>query len=166
MRRSVSAKAIVLFTALLALAFVLGGWLAGEPVYAPLKLLYYFEPWRGLPRDFETPPWDVLIWDGAAQFYVWRELVRSLWLGGEPPLWNPYALCGTPLLANSQSAPFYPLQLLLLPLPTWLGTSVWVGFHLFWAGAGVGLWLWRRGLGEAAFLGAFVWMFSLFMMAW
>lgn len=154
------------FTALFALAFVLGGWLAGEPVYAPLKLLYYFEPWRWLPHAFEVPPWDVLIWDGVAQFYVWRELVRSLWLSGELPLWNPYALCGAPLLANSQSAPFYLPQLLLLPLPSWLGAGVWVWFHLCWAGLGLGLWLRRRGLNEGALLGAFVWMFSLFMMAW
>lgn len=166
MQRFASVRAIWAFTALFALAFVLGGWLAGEPVYAPLKLLYYFEPWRGLPHAFETPPWDVLIWDGVAQFYVWRALVRSLWLTGELPLWNPYALCGTPLLANSQSAPLYPLQLLLLPMPTWLGTSVWVWFHLFWAGAGLGLWLRHRGLNAGALLGAFVWMFSLFMIAW
>ena len=30
---------------------------------------------------------------------------------GIVPLWNPYALNGTPLLANNQSAVFYPLNL-------------------------------------------------------
>jgi hypothetical protein len=161
-----SVLVIVFFMALFALAFPLGGWLVGEPVRAPLKLLYYFEPWQGLPRDFETPPWDVLIWDGVAQFYVWRDLTRSLWLAGELPLWNPYALCGTPLLANSQSAPFYPPHVIALPLPTWLGVSVLAWFHLFWAGLGLGLWLRRRGLREGALLGALVWMFSLFLVAW
>ena len=165
-QRPLSVRAVVLFAAAFALAFPLGGWLTGEPVYAPLKLLYHFEPWRSMPRDFETPPWDVLIWDGAAQFYIWRDLVRSLWLSGELPLWNPYVLCGTPLLANSQSAPFYPPHLLVLPLPTWLAVGVLAWFHLFWAGLGLGLWLRRRGLNQGVFLGVLVWMFSLFFVAW
>ncbi|MCX7925573.1 MAG: hypothetical protein N2554_07170, partial [Fimbriimonadales bacterium] len=100
MQRPLTLRALVLFAALFALAFPLSGWLKGEPVFAPLKLLYHFEPWQSLPHAFETPPWDVLIWDGVAQFYIWRDLARSLWLSGELPLWNPYALCGAPLLAN------------------------------------------------------------------
>ncbi|MCS7300201.1 MAG: hypothetical protein NZ556_01410, partial [Fimbriimonadales bacterium] len=142
------------------------GWIKGEWVFAPLKLLYHFEPWRGLPRDFELPAWDVLVWDGTAQFYIWRDLVRALWLSGELPLWNPYALCGTPLLANSQSAPFYPPHLLTLPLPTPLAMGVLAWFHLFWAGLGVGLWLRWRGLGGGAIIGMVVWMLCMFMVSW
>ncbi len=165
-QRLLSVRAVVLFAAAFALAFPQSGWLTGEPVYAPLKLLFHFAPWRSMPRDFDTPPWDVLVWDGAAQFYLWRDLVRLLWLSGELPLWNPYVLCGTPLLANSQSAPFYPPYLLVLPLPTWLAVGVLGWFHLFWAGLGVGLWLRRRGLGVGVLVGMLVWMFSLFFVAW
>ena len=165
-KRSLSVWTVVLFTAVLALVFPIGGWLAGEPVLAPLKLLYHFEPWRGVPRDWGVPPWDVLVWDGVAQFYLWRDLVRLLWLGGEVPLWNPYVLCGTPLLANSQSAPFYLPHLLVLPLPTWLSVGVLAWFHMFWAGLGLGLWLWRRGLGWDALMGVLIWVFSPFFVAW
>ncbi len=136
-------------------------------MFAPLRLLFHFEPWRSLPTAVEPPGWDVLIWDGAAQFYIWRDLVRTLWLGGELPLWNPYALCGTPLLANSQSAPFYPPHLFVLPLPSWAAVSVLAWFHLFWAGLGLGLWLHGRGLRAAAVLvGMALWTLSLFMVAW
>ncbi|MCS7273510.1 MAG: YfhO family protein [Fimbriimonadales bacterium] len=149
-----------------ALAFTFGTLHRGEWLYAPATLLYHFEPWRGMPRPFEPPPWDVLVWDGVAQFYIWRDLVRFLWLSGEVPLWNPYALCGTPLPANSQSAPFYLPHLLVLPLPTALGMGVLAAFHLFWAGLGLGLWLWQRGLRFGALMGALLWMFSLFFVAW
>lgn len=137
------------------------------PVLAPLRLLYHFEPWRTLPHAFDKPAWDVLIWDGVAQFYVWREVVRQLWLNGELPLWNPYALCGTPLLANSQSAPFYPPHLVVWILPTWLAVSVLAAFHLFWGALGLGLWLRQRGLSHVAIaVGVVLWVFSLFWAAW
>ncbi|MDW8107463.1 MAG: YfhO family protein [Armatimonadota bacterium] len=157
---------LVLPLLVFALAFTFGTLHRGEWLYAPAKLLYHFEPWRGVPRAFELPAWDVLAWDGVAQFYIWRDLVRSLWLSGELPLWNPYALCGTPLLANSQSAPFYLPHLLVLPLPTALGMGVLAAFHLFWAGLGLGLWLWQRGLRGGALIGALLWMFSVFLVAW
>ncbi len=151
-----------------ALAFVpfVRGLLQGEPVFAPLKLLYHFEPWRSLPNAPQPPPWDVLVWDGVAQFYVWRDLVHRGWLEVDGGSWNPYALCGTPLLANSQSAPYYLPHILAMLLPTWLGVSALAYFHLFWAGLGMGLWLRQRGLGIGAFVGMGLWMLSLFFVSW
>ncbi|MCS7208137.1 MAG: YfhO family protein [Fimbriimonadales bacterium] len=166
MQRSSSAWALLTVAVVLATVPFLHGWLRGEWVFAPLKLLYHFEPWHGMPNAPTPPAWDVLIWDGAAQFYIWRDLVRALWLAGEPPLWNPYALCGTPLLANSQSAPLYPPHLLTVPLPTWLAVSVLAWFHVFWAGLGLGLWLRRRGLSNGAVVGMLLWTLSLFMVSW
>ncbi|MCS7301151.1 MAG: YfhO family protein [Fimbriimonadales bacterium] len=166
MPRSISVGTIVLLAAALAAVPLAGALLQGEVVFAPLKLLFHFEPWRASPNAPQPPVWDVLIWDGAAQFYIWRDLVRSQWLSGELPLWNPHALCGTPLLANSQSAPFYPPHLLALPLPTWLAVGALAWFHLFWAGLGLGLWLRWRGLNEGALVGMAVWTLSLFLVAW
>ncbi len=151
--------------ALLALLFTWQGTLGGK-VFAPLELLSHFEPWRGV-RAGEPPAWDVLLWDGTAQFYVWRELVRSMLLSGEMPYWNPYQFCGMPLLANSQSAPFYPLHLLALPLPTWLAMGWLAWFHLFWAGLGLMLCARREGLSlNASFLAGALWVFSTFFVAW
>ncbi|GIV10905.1 MAG: hypothetical protein KatS3mg020_0396 [Fimbriimonadales bacterium] len=166
-QRTTSTRLLILLSAVLGLVPLLGGLVKGEFVCAPLQLLFYFEPWRATPHAFEKPAWDVLIWDGVAQFYVWRDLVRSMWLSGEAPLWNPYALCGTPLLANSQSAPFYPPHLLASPLPTWAAMGVLAWFHLFWASLGLGLWLRKRGLNPVSvWVGMTVWVLSLFMLAW
>ncbi len=168
MNRSEPSRAILItigLFALLALLFTWQGTLGGK-VFAPLELIYHFEPWQAL-RPEGRPDWDVLLWDGTAQFYVWRDLVRSLWLGGEIPFWTPYSLCGTPLLANSQSAPLYPLHLLALPLPTWLAVGWLAWFHLFWAGLGLALFLRREGLSlPASWMGGALWMFSTFFVAW
>jgi hypothetical protein len=50
--------------------------------------------------------------DVVRQIYPWRILAMDLFKSGEIPLWNPYAFAGTPLLANIQSAVFYPLNIL------------------------------------------------------
>ena len=52
--------------------------------------------------------------DAFRQIYLWRELVISSLRIGDLPLWNPYAFSGTPLLANLQSAVFYPFNLIFL----------------------------------------------------
>lgn len=168
MNRSESRRAVVVSVALLALLALLFTWQGtlGGKVFAPLELIYHFEPWRAL-RSEGRPAWDVLLWDGAAQFYVWRDLVRQLWLSGEIPFWNPYSLCGLPLMANSQSAPLYPPHLLALPLPTGLAMGWLAWFHLFWAGLGLLLFLRREGLSlYASWLGGALWMFSTFFVAW
>jgi hypothetical protein len=166
MQRAPSAWRLALVAALLACAPFLRGWLQGEVVFAPLKLLYHFEPWRSLPNAPQPPPWDVLVWDGVAQFYVWRDLIRGGWFGEGAGDWNPYALCGTPLLANSQSAPYYLPHILAMLLPTWLAVGALAYFHLFWAGLGMGLWLRLRGLHTGAFVGMGLWMLSLFFVSW
>jgi len=53
-----------------------------------------------------------LITDPVRQQYVWRELSVDAFRKGKLPLWNPYSFAGTPLLANFQSASFYPLNIL------------------------------------------------------
>lgn len=48
--------------------------------------------------------------DAIRQTYPWKQLAIDLIKQGKFPLWNPYAFSGTPLLANFQSAIFYPLN--------------------------------------------------------
>ena len=53
-----------------------------------------------------------LITDPVRQQYPWRFLAIESWEAGRWPGWNPYQFTGMPLLANFQTAVFYPLNLL------------------------------------------------------
>ncbi|MES1227644.1 MAG: hypothetical protein ABUL72_03180, partial [Armatimonadota bacterium] len=125
------------------------------------------QPFGHAPQPGEA--WDILSADGALQFYSWRDLVFEGWHSGQMPLWNPYQFCGTPLLANSQSAPFYPLHILIgvLGISTGLGILLLAWIHLAMAGLGARALALRFGASEAgAALSGFFFGTSLFMSAW
>ncbi len=62
--------------------------------------------------------------DAIRQMYPWKELVIDQLKNGQIPLWNPYNFSGYPLLANIQSAVFYPLNLVfLIPSFPWSWTA-------------------------------------------
>src|ERR1044072_7680583 len=90
----------ILFLALLPLLPLYKAILVGEAI-GPFDQIQQMAPWSQPAPD---EPWDVVQADGVLQFYVWRDLVFDSWGKGQVPLWNPYQLAGTPLLANSQSA--------------------------------------------------------------
>lgn len=114
--------------------------------------------------------WDILQADGALQFYGWRNLVFQAHKKGQMPLWNPNELAGTPLLANSQSAPYYPLH--LVPIANkgiatgpYLVFLAW--FHLSVAGLGVFCLARRLGAGvEGALFGGVAMALSPFAVSW
>ncbi|MFM9873968.1 MAG: hypothetical protein ACKVQS_10950 [Fimbriimonadaceae bacterium] len=113
--------------------------------------------------------WDILQADGALQFYGWRDLVFEAHRTGKAPFWNPYQLAGTPLLANGQSAPYYPLHILFgkLGCPTGPAIVLLAWTHL--AIVGLGLFALTRRLGagiEGALLGGFCLALSPFAIAW
>src|SRR5690348_1001526 len=80
-------------------------------LYNPYRDLYAKNYPRGIPfKNF-------LITDPVRQQYPWRlESVLQEKMG-QLPLWNPYQFAGSPLLANQQSAAFFPFNLLLFVLP-------------------------------------------------
>lgn len=96
--------------------------LRGE-AFVPADLLLHVAPWRGERDRQNLPPphaWNVLRYDGITQHYPWRLQTARAWRRGQLPLWNPYAFSadgGTPLWANSQSAPLYPPNLLFALAP-------------------------------------------------
>jgi len=72
--------------------------------------------------------------DAIRQLYPWRELAIDLIKHSQLPLWNPYAFSGTPLLANFQTAIFYPLNIIFFLVPSfpiswtiYLASSVFLG---------------------------------------
>ena len=90
---------------------------------------------------------EVLFWGTPGlQFMPWRQMAFDQLRQGHLPLWNPLVGNGAPLLANYQTAVFYPPNWLNLILPVehamgWLGI-----LHLLWAGLGMMAYLRRMGL--------------------
>jgi len=105
---------------------------------------------------------EVLYWGTVMlQFWPWWELVKESLLQAQWPLWNPLLGNGTPLLANLQSAVFYPLNLILLLIPTAHALTLSIILHL--SLAGLGMYAYARQLkltGFAATIAALAYMFS------
>lgn len=116
----------------------------------------------------------VLVWGTPpTQFIPWWWQAWQTLSSGELPLWNPLLGMGAPLLANYQSALFYPPTWTLfvaaalggLPLMAW-GLSLLVASHMALAGWGMLRLLARLSLGEfAQTIGALAFSLSGFLVA-
>jgi len=130
-------------------------------LYHPFRDLYSEDYPNGIPfKNF-------LITDPVRQQYVWRELAISLEKKLELPLWNPYSFSGTPLLANMQSAIFYPFNILFFLLPFEIAWSILIMLQPLLAG--IFLYLYLNNLKTnkwASLLGAIAFSFSGFSVAW
>lgn len=104
-------------------------------------------------------------YDLFSYFYPYREAVDRAFREGRIALWNPDIFLGVPLLANIQSAVFYPMSWLTIGLPATQAVTVQILLHVLLAG--VGMYAFCRlsvGLDRiAAVLGALVFMFSGFI---
>jgi len=133
----------------------------------PADLLVQFEPWRSQVSAAPRAHWDPLVWDGIAQYYPWRAFAADSLRAGHLPLWNPYQFCGTPFLANGQSAVLYPPNLLfwILPVARAFAWSAWL--HLALTGWFMYLLVRALGVGRfGALAGAVVWQANSFFVAW
>ena len=83
--------------------------------------------------------------DARTQWYPWRAYAADCIRAGQLPMWNPYVLCGTPFLANFQSAVLYPPNLLYCVLSIALATKVILVLHIWLSG--VIAWLLGRLMG-------------------
>lgn len=83
-------------------------------------LISEYNPWRSYSFLGYNPgsyPNKAQYFDVLRQLYPWKTEVINQFKSGDFPLWNPYSFSGTPLLANFQSAAFYPLNILYFILP-------------------------------------------------
>lgn len=71
------------------------------------------------------------------QFYPWRHFALEAVRAGHLPLWNPWLGNGAPLIANYQSALFYPPNWLSLLLPLDLSLNWLMVLHIIWTGVGM-----------------------------
>jgi hypothetical protein len=135
-------------------------------VYSPTGMLFDYPPWnRHAPPGYIRP--NTGLNDRITQHDVWRMFNRDSFARGEIPLWNPQSFAGVPHLANYQSAPFYPLSLVLMPLAFETAQLVLAMLHLGLAGFFTWLFLPQEGLERAGvLLGALSFMFSGVLVLW
>lgn len=158
--------------ALVALPLALTGWsmLRGE-VLGPIDLVYHAEPFQSQKQElgFVGKSGGILT-DVYSQMIPWRSAVRYALAQREWPLWNPFILCGDPLAASAQPAPYSPVTLLSLLLP--LADSLAFSAALVLLAAALSAFLFARELacGEAAALAAAAGFmlsgFVLFFLGW
>lgn len=102
----------------------------------------------------------------SLQFVPWRSHAFELLRSGTLPLWNFYNGAGAPLLANYQSALFYPLNWTGLFLPLAWSMSVTALLHLFIGGWGMARLARRLGTSElGAVVGALAFGLSGYLVA-
>jgi hypothetical protein len=106
--------------------------------------------------------------DGLIYLFPYRLFSSRQWLQGSIPLWNPYSLCGYPLLAALQPSVLYPLSfiffLLFAPV-TAFNVSVLLHFSL----AGFFTYLYMRTLKASTVSSLFAgvaFMFCGFLSQW
>jgi Bacterial membrane protein YfhO len=110
--------------------------LVGGRVLSPTALLYLEPPWAAV-RPAGALGWiNRELGDVPYAYYAWDVLARRLLHAGTFPAWNPYALAGTPLWANSQIAWLSPFSLPLWILPLNYGLGVAAALKLWCAGFG------------------------------
>ncbi|MBN1426770.1 MAG: YfhO family protein [Anaerolineae bacterium] len=90
---------------------------------------------------------EVIFWGTPTlQFYPWRKMAFDVLGAGHLPLWNPLLGNGAPLLANYQTAVFYPPNWLYLVIPTEYAMGLVGLVHVIWAGLGMAVYLRRLGV--------------------
>lgn len=105
--------------ALAALPLALTGWaMLRSEVLGPIDLVYHGEPFKSQQEElaFVGRSGGILT-DVFSQMIPWKSAVRYAFAQREWPLWNPFILCGDPLAASAQAAPYSPIALLSLLLP-------------------------------------------------
>ncbi|WP_165071742.1 YfhO family protein [Paludisphaera rhizosphaerae] len=130
------------------LATLVGGFLhdALRPgrILSPADVLLVESSFRE-PGSLPFEPANRLLMDPVLQFQPWLAFNRSEIRAGRLPLWNPYAGCGAPHLANAQSAVFDPFNLIIV-LGPWPTALAWTAAARLWF-AGLGAFLLARSWG-------------------
>lgn len=90
-----------------------GVWLRGEVPYTKNSLEANSLPWSRLhPPGLHVP--NPVTGDDQLMFIPWDMTLRREWKSLVPPLWNPYAGIGAPMLGNPQNQTLDPVRLISL----------------------------------------------------
>jgi len=142
----------------------------GRIIFPSNFLATFYSPWAtykypGYPNGIPHKP--IGGNDNIRMFYPYRTFINESFAKKEFPLWNPYNFSGSPLIANFQSAVFYPLNIIYFFLPQIYAWSIMTLIQPILGTFFMYLYL-RRFIKEklAVFLGAFSFGFSGFIIAW
>ncbi len=160
----------LLLLVLSVLVFFYPVFIAGKIPLPADTIVGMYHPWRDVVWNNLTsgvPFKNFLITDPVRQQYVWRYLSVSQIKKGQLPVWNPYSFSGTPLLANFQTASFYPLNILFFILPFNLAWTILIILQPLLAGTFLYTYLRFLKIGKSgSFLGGFTFAFCGFSVAW
>ncbi len=118
-RQSMWALLIFILTGLIFFYPVLLGYLISQTDY-----LYFVSPWSAMRPDDLLVPGNPYLQDQTTEFLAFFMAAKTQIWQGMWPLWNPFILTGTPLLANTQSALLFPLNWGHYVLPPGWGFTV------------------------------------------
>ena len=137
--------------------------LVGDSVLLPGQFLRGFAPFGS---DAQAP-WNLLQWDGMAQYFPWRTFAARELQAGQIPLWNPHQFAGTPFVANLQSAVFYPLNFPFWTMDVARAFGVSAFLHSLLATLSTYFWVqhWRRSR-AASLLAAIAFGFGGYLTFW
>lgn len=144
-------------------------WLRGHiPIPGDFIVGVYF-PWLDYKWGFPTgvPVKNPITTDVVSLIYPMQMFTVDLIKSGHSPLWNPFILFGTPLLANFQSAPFSPTNFLYFffdKLTSW--TFQILLQHILAAGFSYFLLRHWKVSKTGSFLGGIIFAFSGFNLIW
>lgn len=169
-KRSVSKRWPLIIFGLVLIVFFKQFLLAGKLPLPADTIVGMYHPWRDVVWNGFTagvPFKNFLITDPVRQQYPWRQLAVTLFEKSQIPLWNPYTHAGMPLLANFQSAVFYPFNLLFFLLPFSLAWGVLICLQPFLAGIFLYFYFRQLKLKKiASLIGALSFVFSGFFISW
>ena len=133
----------LLLLVLLAAVFP-GTFLRGE-IIVPGDILFHGPPWADYaPEGFERVRNPLMV-DIVAAMYPYYSLCSRALAEDAWPLWNPLEYAGMPLLANCQTAAFYPPRLLHVFFDIRVATTLYVLLKLWLCGMTAFLCAWRLG---------------------
>lgn len=130
-------------------------------------LIAEYKPWSTysylgyVPGSF---PNKAQYFDTIRQIYPWETLTIDIIRKGQIPFWNPYNFAGSPLLANFQSAVFYPFSLFYLVFSQITAWTILIILQTILAGFFTYLFARTIGIGRiGSLIGATAFSYSLFM---
>lgn len=136
--------------------------LKGQIPFPGDTLVGGYEPYRsaGIPNKGQGV-------DIIREAFPWKSFIVDSLQHGQIPFWNPHNFSGNPLMANFQSAVFYPFNALFFIMPFLSAWSALIFLGPFLAGLFTFLFLRELKLSKtASFFGGVVFAFSSYMTVW